>query len=117
MLSRATASKYSYALTDSETPVGQFLRRFWQPIYLSAKLQSGWTVPVRVMGQNFKVAQLGQGVIADKSNEHLGDADAAIVLLRSIFDRELNALEHGLPLKQWSPTVPRPTSGAEAVRP
>ena len=35
------------------------------------------------------VAQRGQGVIADREHERLGRSDAAIILLRQIWAREL----------------------------
>jgi 5,5'-dehydrodivanillate O-demethylase len=73
-------------------------------------------LPVRGSGADMaivqdQVAQFGQGVIANRTDEHLGQADAAIVLLRSILDREFSALERGLPLKHWTRTIPRPSSG------
>jgi len=58
-----------------------------------------------------QIANAGQGAIADQSNEHLGGADGAIILLRRIWQRELRALDEGLPLKNWSSTMPKPTSG------
>jgi 5,5'-dehydrodivanillate O-demethylase len=48
------------------------------------------------------VAQIGQGRITDRSKEHLGRSDVAIVLLRRIWTRELRALAEGKPLKQWA---------------
>jgi 5,5'-dehydrodivanillate O-demethylase oxygenase subunit len=47
------------------------------------------------------VAQRGQGVIADREHERLGRSDAAIILLRQIWSRELRALAANQPLKQW----------------
>jgi 5,5'-dehydrodivanillate O-demethylase len=58
-----------------------------------------------------QVANAGQGAIADQSNEHLGNADAAIVLLRRIWQRELRTQDEGLPLKRWAATMPKPTAG------
>ena len=58
-----------------------------------------------------RVAMLGQGVFADRVNECLGVNDAAIMLLRQIWQRELSALRDGQPLKQWARSIPLPTSG------
>jgi 5,5'-dehydrodivanillate O-demethylase len=44
---------------------------------------------------------VGQGQIPDRDSDHLGHSDILIVLLRSIFQRELQALADGRPLKQW----------------
>jgi 5,5'-dehydrodivanillate O-demethylase len=59
-----------------------------------------------------EIAQLGQGVIVDRTTEHLSPInDAPILLLRQIWRRELTALRDGKPLKQWAPTIPTPTVG------
>ncbi|MDB5575702.1 MAG: hypothetical protein JWR80_878 [Bradyrhizobium sp.] len=47
------------------------------------------------------VSMGGQGVIVDRSMEHLGQSDRGIALLRRIWMREMAALERGEPLKQW----------------
>ena len=48
------------------------------------------------------VAQQGQGAIPNREAERLGRSDVAIILLRQIWQRELNALATGKPLKNWS---------------
>ena len=50
------------------------------------------------------VAQVGQGPIADRANERLGQSDRVMVLLRGMWSRELRALAEGRPLKQWQRT-------------
>jgi hypothetical protein len=45
--------------------------------------------------------QVGQGRIADRSHEHLGQIDAGTVLRRHIWLRELKALAEGRPLTEW----------------
>ncbi len=47
------------------------------------------------------VTQTGQGVMRDRSQEHLGRSDAYVVLIRRIYQREMRALAEGRPLKQW----------------
>jgi phenylpropionate dioxygenase-like ring-hydroxylating dioxygenase large terminal subunit len=54
-----------------------------------------------IVGIQDDVAQLGQGVIADRVNEYLGRSDVGIVLLRRLWLRELDALAAGKPTKQW----------------
>ena len=46
--------------------------------------------------------QVGQGTVADRSNETLGRSDVGVFLLRKIWERELRALAEGHPLKNWS---------------
>jgi 5,5'-dehydrodivanillate O-demethylase len=48
------------------------------------------------------VAQVGQGLIPDRARERLGRSDVAILLIRKIWRRELQALAEGRPLKQWA---------------
>jgi 5,5'-dehydrodivanillate O-demethylase len=48
------------------------------------------------------VAQEGQGAIADRHAERLGRSDAAVILVRQIWRRELRALTEGKALKKWS---------------
>jgi 5,5'-dehydrodivanillate O-demethylase len=54
-----------------------------------------------IVGIQDDVAQLGQGIIADRENEYLGRSDVGIVLLRRIWLRELDALAAGKPTKAW----------------
>ena len=60
-----------------------------------------------------EVAQTGQGVIAQRNDEHLGRSDRGVFLLRKLWDRELKNLAEGRPLKQWvycpdmAPTYPQ----------
>jgi 5,5'-dehydrodivanillate O-demethylase oxygenase subunit len=48
------------------------------------------------------VAQVGQGQIPDREQDHLGHSDMLLVLLRSIFLRELQALLDGRQLTLWA---------------
>jgi 5,5'-dehydrodivanillate O-demethylase oxygenase subunit len=60
-----------------------------------------------------EVAQTGQGVIADRTHEHLGRSDRGVFLLRKIWERELRNLAEGKPIKKWlyrpdmMPTYPK----------
>ena len=45
---------------------------------------------------------VGQGAIADRSAERLGRSDAAVILLRKIWKRELRLLAEGKPLTQFT---------------
>jgi 5,5'-dehydrodivanillate O-demethylase oxygenase subunit len=47
------------------------------------------------------VAQLGQGAIVDRTQERLGESDRGLAFLRSIFLRELRAIQDGKPSKEW----------------
>lgn len=58
------------------------------------------------------VSQVGQGVIADRAQEHLGRSDVGVILFRKIWERELRAFAEGRPLKKWA--LPQ-TAGPEFV--
>lgn len=62
------------------------------------------------------VALMGQGRIADRSRELLGQSDAGVARLRSILLRELEELRNGRPGKRWhrSPTDMAMSHGAVA---
>jgi 5,5'-dehydrodivanillate O-demethylase len=47
------------------------------------------------------VAQVGQGSLADRAQEHLGRSDIGVILFRKIWERELRALAEGRPLIKW----------------
>ncbi len=47
------------------------------------------------------IVLLGQGVLPDRSKNRLGSSDAAIMLLRKLYARELAAIEAGLPLTKF----------------
>lgn len=47
------------------------------------------------------VSQWGQGIVADRSGDHLGRGDAGVSLLRSIYKREMQALAEGGQSKEW----------------
>ncbi len=69
---------------------------------------------IRVNVQDY-VAQIGQGAIPDVAHEHLGRGDAAVIVLRNIWRRELRALAEGRPLKEWTrPPILVATSGVGA---
>jgi 5,5'-dehydrodivanillate O-demethylase oxygenase subunit len=48
------------------------------------------------------VAQLGQGVVADRSQEHLGRADVGVTAVLRLWRREMTNLAEGRPRKAWT---------------
>jgi phenylpropionate dioxygenase-like ring-hydroxylating dioxygenase large terminal subunit len=44
------------------------------------------------------IIQASQGVLCQRTNEHLGEADSAVILLRKLWKRELEAQAQGRPL-------------------
>jgi len=47
------------------------------------------------------VAQKGQGLIANRERERLGQSDKIVIMLRKLWSREMAKLEAGEPLKKW----------------
>jgi 5,5'-dehydrodivanillate O-demethylase len=65
--------------------------------------------------------QVGQGTIADRENEQLGQVDRGTVILRKLWLRELTALSEGEKLRNWAipvgladKTVPQPSLAKSA---
>lgn len=48
------------------------------------------------------VAQIGQGRIADREHERLGQSDVGIIFMRKLWGRELKAFAERRPCKQWT---------------
>ena len=44
---------WAFVHTGSGTLAGRYLRRFWQPVYESARLEAGRAVPIEVLGERF----------------------------------------------------------------
>jgi 5,5'-dehydrodivanillate O-demethylase len=61
------------------------------------------------------VAQGGQGIVADRTQEKLGRSDAGVVYLRRLMARELGALVEGRPTKAWS-VMQEPPAGMTAMK-
>ena len=49
-----------FAHTGPGTLAGRFMRRFWQPVYLAAKLPPGHAKPIRIMSEDFTLYR-GEG--------------------------------------------------------
>jgi 5,5'-dehydrodivanillate O-demethylase len=47
------------------------------------------------------VAQMGQGLIADRDSEHLGRGDVGVIAIRRLWTREIGAFLKGQPIKKW----------------
>jgi 5,5'-dehydrodivanillate O-demethylase len=62
------------------------------------------------------VSQIGQGAIAPRENDHLGRSDTLVILLRRLWERELQALAEGRPQKQWHrPDLVKTEYGVEGL--
>lgn len=67
---------------------------------LFAGIVEGVHEPGLISAQDY-VAVRGQGAIYDRSQENLSTSDAGLAFLRRIFLREIDAIRHGRPTKQW----------------
>ena len=55
--------------TGPGTPAGRYLRRYWQPIYLSGKLAKGKVVPIRILGEQLALYRGESGKVHVVTNE------------------------------------------------
>jgi 5,5'-dehydrodivanillate O-demethylase oxygenase subunit len=60
--------------TGPGTLAGQYLRMFWQPIYVSEELDRGCAAPIRIMGENFTLyrGESGTPYVVDFRCAHRG---------------------------------------------
>lgn len=56
--------------------------------------QTGRWIDSHIMNQDF-IAWVGQGTIADRTKEHLGQSDGGILMLRRRYQSEIKAIEEG----------------------
>jgi hypothetical protein len=59
------------------------------------------TTTALVNAQDY-IAQVGQGPIADRTQERLGRVDVGLILFRQLWQRELRALAEGRPITRWT---------------
>jgi len=55
------AEKIDFVHTGPGTLAGKYLRRFWQPVYVSSELKTGYAVPIRLMGEDFTLYRGASG--------------------------------------------------------
>ena len=55
------ASEIDFVQTGPGTLAGKYLRRFWQPVYVSSELTAGYAVPIRIMGEDFTLYRGASG--------------------------------------------------------
>src|SRR5271167_1138786 len=47
------SEEWEFISTGAATPGGQYVRRFWQPIYESGRLKSGQVLPIQILNDHF----------------------------------------------------------------
>jgi 5,5'-dehydrodivanillate O-demethylase len=57
--------------------------------------------PDRLFNTQDYVSQVGQGAIPDTSQWHFGREDVTVIMLRTLWQREMRNLAEGRPLKEW----------------
>ncbi len=50
--------------TDPGTLAGQYMRKFWHPIYRAEDLKPGWAKPIKIMGEQFTLYRGDDGSAA-----------------------------------------------------
>ena len=65
--------------------------------------QTGRWITTHVMNQDF-VAWVGQGTVADRTQEHLGESDRGVILMRRRMLEQAQMVADGGEPKGWSAT-------------
>ncbi len=86
--------KYTRVPKEKEPYVQTSIPTWYGPVFDD----KGMVINTHVMNQDF-LAWIGQGVIADRTQERLSASDKGVVLMRQRFFEELDALEQNGPLK------------------
>src|SRR5947209_7641302 len=60
MIRRLPPRADDFVSTAPGTPAGNYLRRFWNPVYHAADLKAGRPVPLRIMNETFTLYR-GEG--------------------------------------------------------
>jgi 5,5'-dehydrodivanillate O-demethylase len=70
----SAAGEIDFVHTGPGTLAGRYLRRFWQPVYVSAELKGGYAVPIRIMGEDFTLyrGESGTAYVVDFRCAHRG---------------------------------------------
>lgn len=70
----STEAAIDFVHTGPGTVAGKYLRRFWQPVYLSSELKTGHALPIRVMGEDFTLYRgaSGKAFVVDFRCAHRG---------------------------------------------
>ena len=55
------AAEIDFVHTGPGMVAGKFLRRFWQPVLVSAQLPTGYALPIRIMGEDFTLYRGASG--------------------------------------------------------
>ena len=63
------AEQDDFVHTGPGTLAGRYLRRYWQPIYLSDKLAKGTIVPIRILGEELALYRGESGAVRVITNE------------------------------------------------
>ena len=55
-------TRVDYEHTGPSTPAGRFLRRFWHPVFVSEDLKPGYTMPLKVLGEELTLYRNEDGL-------------------------------------------------------
>lgn len=100
---------------DAESPGGQLLRRYWQPVAAATELTDEKPIKkVKVLGEDLVVyrdkkghypldqvlvqdamAWETQGPVMDRSREHLGAGDKGVVIFRKLLREQIDIVQRG----------------------
>jgi 5,5'-dehydrodivanillate O-demethylase oxygenase subunit len=109
---------YQHVPKEREPFVQDRIPYWWAPL---KDEKTGRWITSHTVNQDF-VGWVGQGAIADRTKEHLGESDRGIILLRRRMLEEARKVEQGLDPKgvlrdpAQNECIPLPTIGLDAVR-
>jgi 5,5'-dehydrodivanillate O-demethylase len=93
--------RHTALLTEPKISVAQMGEAVLSGKLRFQELDSFFRDKISLVHSQDYVAQVGQGTLTDRTQEHLGRSDIGVILFRKIWERELRALAEGRPVKKW----------------
>jgi 5,5'-dehydrodivanillate O-demethylase oxygenase subunit len=97
----AYRTRHAASITEPKISVAQMGEAVLSGKLRFQELDSFFRDKISLVHSQDYVAQVGQGSLTDRTQEHLGRSDIGVILFRKIWERELRALAEGRPLKKW----------------
>jgi 5,5'-dehydrodivanillate O-demethylase len=97
----AYRTRHAASTTEAKISVAQMGEAVLSGKLRFQELDSFFRDKISLVHSQDYVAQVGQGSLTDRTQEHLGRSDIGVILFRKIWERELRALAEGRPLKKW----------------
>ena len=88
----AYRTRHAASIAEPKISWRKWARQSSRVNYIFQELDSFFRDKISLVHSQDYVAQVGQGPLTDRAQEHLGRSDIGVILFRKIWERELRAL-------------------------